>query len=183
MDFNMLIQMFVPFTLELLIGSIILFNKPLDFRFKAPISIIGGLLISSLTTFGVILYLHFFCSFENWKELINIISFLIPFIGVYFALLFAYKQNAMKLILTVTIAYTFQAACYHLFVVLLDTGIQSELYKQFGEDWYVNVYPVVSEIFKGVTKISIYVLLYFTIAKLYRNYHKYNGALLISSCI
>ena len=78
----------------MLIGGIMLIKHPLRFRFKPYISIPVSLLIAFASCFMVILGLYFFVKPNQWNELVNIIAYTIPVIGLFFAFFFAYKEGA-----------------------------------------------------------------------------------------
>ena len=173
MDFRTLLQMFIPFTIEMIVSVIMLIKHPLRFRFKAYISIPVGLLIALASTFVVILGLHFLFKPQNWNEILNIISYTIPVIGFFFAFFFAYKINVPQLLLALAVAYTFQAMAYHWVTIVFDTGLQGVLYDALGDNKFQAVYPFIYNIGSWVVKIGIYVGCYFSIARIYVKYSKY----------
>ena len=173
MDFGTLLQMFIPFTVEMIVSIVMLIKHPLRFRFKAYISIPVGLLIAFASAFMVILGLHFLFKPQDWNEILNIVSYTIPVIGFFFAFFFAYKINVPQLLLAVSVAYTFQAMTYHWVTIVFDTGLQGALYDLLGENKFQTVYPVIYNIGSWVVKIGVYVLCYFLIARIYVKYSKY----------
>lgn len=173
MDLNTLIIMFVSFTVEMIVSSIMLIKHPLRFRFKPYISIPVGLLIAFSSTFLVILGLHFFFKAEDWNEILNIVSYTIPVIGLFFAIWFAYKISVPQIIILLAVAYTFQSMAYQWTIIAFETGIQGVLYNSFGEDWYNAYYPIIYNVGSIIIKASIYVACYFLIARFYKKYSKY----------
>ena len=173
MDLNTLMLMFISFTIEMLIAGVMLVKHPLRFRFKAYISIPVGLLIAFASSFIVILGLYFFVKPEQWNELINIISYTIPVIGLFFAFFFAYKESAPQIILILAVAYTFQSMAYQWTKIVFDTGLSLALYNSLGQDWYNAYYNLLSTIGTYLVKIGIYVASYFLIARTYIKYSKY----------
>ena len=173
MDFNTLMFMFISFTVEMLIGGIMLIKHPLRFRFKPYISIPVSLLIAFASCFMVILGLYFFVKPSQWNELVNIIAYTIPVIGLFFAFFFAYKEGAPQIILILAVAYTFQSMAYQWTKIVFDTGLALTLYNTMGQDWYNAYYNLLSTIGTYVVKIGIYVGCYFLIAKTYVKYSKY----------
>ena len=173
MDLKTLLVMFISFTVEMIIASVMLVRHPLRFRFKPYISIPVGLVIAFASTFIVILGLHFFFKPEDWKELLNIIAYTIPVIGLFFAFWFAYKISAPQIMLMLAVAYTFQSMAYQWTVIAFETGIQGYLYSAMGEDWYNAYYNLLYNIGSYLIKIGIYVACYFLIARTYKKYSKY----------
>lgn len=173
MDFGTLLQMFLPFTIEMIVSVVMLTKHPLRFRFKAYISIPVGLIIAFASCFAVILGLHFFFKAEDWNEFLNIVSYTIPVIGVFFAFFFAYKQSIPQLLLAVSVAYTFQAMAYHWATIVFDTGIQGVLYQAMGDQTFNSAYPVIYNVGSWLVKIGVYVACYFLIARTYVKYSKY----------
>ena len=112
MDLKTLLIMFITFTVEMLVASIMLIKHPLRFRFKPYISLPFGILMASSTTAIVIIGLYCFCKPQQWNEALNIVSYVIPLIGIFGGLLFAYKISIPKLILLLSVAYTFQHMAY-----------------------------------------------------------------------
>ena len=170
MDLKTLMMMFIPFTVEMLVCGIMLIKHPLRFRFKAYISIPVGLLIAFASTFAVIFGLYFL---NKWNEIINILSYTIPVIGVFFAFFFAYKIKVPQLILMLAVAYTFQSMAYQYTVCAFETGIQGVLYNAFGQEWFNANYQIVYYIGAYFIKIVTYVGCYFLIARTYKKYSKY----------
>ena len=173
MDLSMLFQMFLIFTTEMIVASVMLFKHPLRFRFKAYISIPFGLLIAYGVSVGVVLGLYFWCKPEQWNELVNILVYTICVAGVYGALFFAYKISIPQLTLLLSVAYTFQHMAYQWSALVLDTGIQGELYKAMGEEAYKYWQPILYNIANYTIRIGIYVASYFLIARPYKKYSKY----------
>ena len=176
MDLTMLMMMFISFALEMLVASIMLIKHPLRFRFKAYISIPVGLIISLSTTFVVIFGLHFFCKPEQWNETINIISYVIPLIGIFGGLIFAYKIKIPQLVLLLSVAYTFQHMAYQWGTLLVDVITQTSLYNGLGQEAYFQNYQTISTITSIATyliRAGIYVACYFLIARPYVKYSKY----------
>ena len=122
MDLKTLMIMFLTFTTEMIISGVMLIKHRLTFRFKPYISIPVGLLIAYGTALGVIFGLHFWFKPENWTEAVNIIAYTIPVVAIYGAFLFAYKIKPLKLLLTISVAYTFQHMAYQIVSLVLDTG-------------------------------------------------------------
>ena len=173
MDLQTLLVMFISFTIEMIIASVMLVRHPLRFRFKPYISIPVGLLIAFASTFVVILGLYFFFKPEDWKELLNIVAYTIPVIGLFFAFWFAYKISAPQIMLMLAVAYTFQSMAYQCTVIAFETGIQGFLYQKLGEDWYNAYYNLIYNIGSYLIKIGVYVACYFLIARTYKKYSKY----------
>ena len=173
MDLAMLFQMFLIFTTEIIIASVMLFKHPLRFRFKPYISIPVGLLIAYGVSVGVALGLYFWCKPEQWNEFVNILVYTICVAGVYFALFFTYKISIPQLTLLLSVAYTFQHMAYQWATLILDTGLQAEWYKAMGEEAYKYWQPILYNICNYTIRIGIYVASYFLIARLYKKYSKY----------
>ena len=129
MNLSTLLTMFITFVIEMLVASVMLIKHPLRFRFKACISIPVGLLIAFASAFLVIIPLWQFVKIEQWNEFINIISYLIPVIGVFGGLLFAYKFKVPELVLLLSVAYTFQHMAYQWSTLLIDVITQNALFK------------------------------------------------------
>lgn len=173
MDLSMLFQMFLIFTTEIIVSSIMLFKHPLRFRFKAYISVPVGLLIAYGAAVGVVLGLYFWCKPENWNEFVNILVYFICVAGVYFALFFTYKITIPQLTLLLSVAYTFQHMAYQWATLILDTGLQGEWYKAMGPEAYQAYQPILYNICNYTIRIGIYAGCYFLIARPYKKYSKY----------
>ena len=172
-DLKTAIMMFVTFTVEMLVAAIMLKKHKFAFRFKPYISIPCGLLIAFSGGVAMIIYLTQFFDATKWNEAWNIFVYTIPALTVFGGLLFAYKINITKLLLTLSVAYTFQHMAYQWVTVVLDTGLQGKLYQAFGQDWYVAYYPILSNIITYTIKIGVYAGCYFLIARAYIKYSKY----------
>ena len=173
-DLKTAIMMFVTFTIEMLVAAIMLKKHKLAFRFKPYISIPCGLLIAFSGGVAMIIFLSQFFDISKWNEAWNIFVYTIPVITIFGGLFFAYKVSIPKLLLTISVAYTFQHMAYQWATVVLDTGLQGKLYEAFGQEWYVNVYQnVLSYIITYTIKIGVYVGCYFLIARTYIKYSKY----------
>ena len=173
MDLKTLMIMFLTFTTEMIISGVMLIKHRLTFRFKPYISIPVGLLIAYGTALGVIFGLHFWFKPENWTEAVNIIAYTIPVVAIYGAFLFAYKIKPLKLLLTISVAYTFQHMAYQIVSLVLDTGLQGRLYTMMGQEAFVKYYPTISNIITYTLKVGVYVGCFFGIARLYVKYSKY----------
>ena len=173
MDFATLLQMFLPFTIEMIVSCVMLIKHPLKFRFKPYISIPVGLLIAFASTFLVILGLRFWFKPQDWNEILNILSYTVPVIGLFFAFFFAYKISVPQLLLALSVAYTFQSMAYQWVTIAFDTGIQNTLYQSLGQDKFNSLYPIIYNVGSWVIKIGIYVACYFLIARTYVKYSKY----------
>ena len=176
MDLNTLLSMFISFTLEMLIASVMLIKHRLRFRFKAYISIPVGLLIAFAFTFVSILGLHFFVKPEQWNEIINIVAYVIPLIGIFGGVLFAYNIKIPQLILLLSVAYTFQHMAYQWSTILVDIAFNTITYNSMGQEAYFNnqqTISVISSILTYVVRAGIFVASYFLIARPYAKYSKY----------
>lgn len=159
-----LMTMFITFTLEMLVAGVMLIKHPLRFRFKPYIAIPVALVIAFGTTFGVIFGLNAYLTpdLNRWNAFINILSYTIPVIGIFFAFFFAYKISVPQLLLMLSVAYTFQSTAYQCVTLILDTGLRTA-------EWN----SVVSDIANYAIKICIYAACYFLIARTYKKYSKY----------
>ena len=173
MDLKTLFLMFIPFTCEVIISMIMLLRHPLRFRFKPYISIPIGLLIAFASSLAVIFGLRYLFKPEDWKEWLNILSYTIPVIGIYFAFFFAYKIEPTRLLLNLAVAYTFQSMAYQFVNIVFETGLQGQLVKWFGEEWYQQYYSIFYNICSYTLKIGVYVACYFLMARSYKKYSKY----------
>lgn len=173
MDLNTLITMFITFTSEIIIAGVMLIKNRLNFRFKPQISIPVGLLIAFGSAFIVIFGLYLFIKPEDWTELVNISAYTIPFAGVFFAFWFSYKLKPAQLLLTLFVAYTFQHLAYQVSTLILDTGLSRTLYIELGQEEFAKVYPLISNLVTYSTKVIVFVLCFFFIARLYTKYSKY----------
>ena len=176
MDLKTLLMMFITFTVEMLVASIMLIKHPLRFRFKPYISIPFGILMAFSTTAIVIIGLYCFCKPEQWNEALNIVSYVIPLIGIFGGLLFAYKISIPKLILLLSVAYTFQHMAYQWGTLLVDVIFNKALYDGIGHDAYINNYQTIyniSQVLTYLIRIGVFVACYFLIARPFRKYSKY----------
>ena len=173
MDLQTVLTMFISFTVEFIVAGVMLIKHRLSFRFKPYIAIPVGLLIAFSGGIFVALCLHFWCTYENWNEVVNILSYTIPCITIFGGFLFAYKIGIKKLLLTLAVAYTFQHMAYQWTRVVLDTGLQAILYNNLGQEWYFAHYSTFSNIVSYSIKVLVYVGCYFVIARTYVKYSKY----------
>ena len=176
MDLTTLLMMFISFTIEMLVASIMLIKHPLRFRFKPYISIPVGLLIAFGSAFLVIFPLWKFTKPEQWNEFLNIISYLIPTIGIFGALIFAYKIKITQLVLLLSVAYTFQHMAYQWSTLLIDVITQNALYRGLGQEAYFQNYQTISlftSLGTNLVRIGIFVASYFLIARPFKKYSKY----------
>ena len=160
----------------MLVASIMLIKHPLRFRFKPYISIPVGLLIAFGSAFLVIFPLWKFTKPEQWNELLNIISYLIPTIGIFGALIFAYKIKITQLVLLLSVAYTFQHMAYQWSTLLIDVITQNALYRGLGQEAYFQNYQTISlftSLGTNLVRIGIFVASYFLIARPFKKYSKY----------
>lgn len=165
--------MFISFTVEMILSCLMLIKHPLRFRFKPYISIPVGLLIAFGSALMVIFGLRYLFKPEDWNEVINILAYTIPVIGIYFAFFFAYKVKFNELLIMVSVAYTFQSMAYQWTCIAFDTGIQGAIYNNLGQDWYLKYYPIIYNIGSYTLKVLVYVACYFLIARTYVKYSKY----------
>ena len=172
-DLKTAITMFVTFTIEMLVAAVLLKKHKLAFRFKPYIAIPCGLLIAFSGGVAMIIFLTQFFDVTKWNEAWNIFVYTIPVITIFGGLFFAYKISVPKLLLTLSVAYTFQHMAYQVVTIVLDTGLQGKLYEAFGQDWYMNYYQIFSNIVTYTTKVGVYVACYFAIARTYVKYSKY----------
>ena len=172
-DLKTAITMFVTFTIEMLVAAVLLKRHKLAFRFKPYIAIPCGLLIAFSGGVAMIIFLTQFFDVTKWNEAWNIFVYTIPVITIFGGLFFAYKTTIPKLLLTLSVAYTFQHMAYQAVTIVLDTGLQGKLYEAFGQDWYMNYYQIFSNIVTYTIKVGTYVLFYFAIARTYVRFSKY----------
>ena len=176
MDLNTLLTMFLSFTIEMLISSVMLIKHRLRFRFKPYIAIPVGLLIAFGFAFVSILGLYFFVKPEQWNEIINIVVYIIPLFGLFGAVWFAYKIKIPQIILLVSVAYTFQHMAYQWSTLLVDILFNTALYNGMGQEAYFNnqqTISLISSILTYVIRAGIFVASYFLIARPYVKYSKY----------
>ena len=176
MDLNTLLIMFISFTIEMLIASVMLIKHRLRFRFKAYISIPVGLLISFAGASISVIGLYFFVKPEQWNEIINIVVYVIPLIGIFGGILFAYKIKVPQLILLLSVAYTFQHMAYQWSTIFVDILFNTIMYNSLGQEGYVNnqtTISLVSTILTYAIRGGIFVASYFLIARPYVKYSKY----------
>lgn len=170
---NTFLTNFISFAAEIIIAGVLLLKKRLDFRFKPYISIPVGLIIAFGTAVGCAFWADYYTTNIKWDEFINIITYIVAYAGVLGAFFFAYNKSLPSLILTLSIAYTFQSISYQCTCLILDTGLQMSLYQTYGQEWYTVNYPIISKIIEYFTKAVVYVACYFLIARPYRKYSNY----------
>lgn len=171
MDINMLLTMFISFTVEFLIAGVMLIKHRLTFRFKPYISIPIGLLIAFTGAILSIIGLHFFVKPEQWNQALNIAVYTIPVITIFFGFFFAYKMNPLSLLLLLSVAYTFQHMAYQTGVIVLDTGLNGQIYNAVNGD--MNAYNFIYNLILYNLKFAVYVVCFFFIARPYAKYSKY----------
>lgn len=170
-DYPQLLTMFFSFTIEIVVAGILLLRKKTNFRFKWYISVPIGILmvvISALLPVFGLKYLP-----VEWNIPMNILAYTVPFLCIYGAFLFTYKVSPLSLILTMSIAYTFQSMAYQATSLVLDTGLQGALLNSMGQDMYNTYYPIISRVLEHSTIIIAYIVFYFVIARTYVKYSKY----------
>jgi hypothetical protein len=161
--------MFISFTVEMIVACVMLIKHPLTFRFKAYISIPVGLIIAFSGAVIDICGLYFFVKPEQWNELINIVVYTLTAASIFGGFLFAYKIKVPQLLLLLSVAYTFQHMAYQWGVIVLDTGLNAQIFKAVGETYYSLVYNLILYTVKG----GVFVASYFLIARYYIKYSKY----------
>ena len=178
MDLKTLLTMFISFTVEILVASVLLIKHRLTFRFKPYISIPVGLLIASSGAVANIIGLHFFVKPEQWNEFLNIAVYTIPIITIYGGLLFAYKIKPLSLMLLLSVAYTFQHMAYQVGVLVLDTGLGGKIFQALYNESeaievIVNRFNIIYNSILYTLKTGVFVACYFFIARYYVKYSKY----------
>ncbi len=178
MDLKTLLTMFISFTVEILVASVLLIKHRLTFRFKPYISIPVGLLIASSGAVINIIGLHFFVKPEQWNEFLNIAVYTIPIFTIYGGLLFAYKIKPLSLMLLLSVAYTFQHMAYQVGVLVLDTGLGGKIFQALYNESeaievIVNRFNIIYNSILYTLKTGVYVACYFLIARYYVKYSKY----------
>lgn len=168
MDLKTLLTMFISFTVELIVSGIMLIKHRLTFRFKPYISIPVGLLIASIGAVVNIIGLYNFVKPEQWNEWLNIAVYTIPVFTIFGGFFFAYKIKPLNLMLLLSVAYTFQHMAYQVSTIVLDTGLNYQIYSNLGS----NAELVSNLILYGV-KVLVFVGCYFFIARYYVKYSKY----------
>ena len=172
-DLNTAITMFTTFTIEIIVACILLIRHKLAFRFKPYISIPCGLLMACSGGAAMIIFLTQFFDVQKWNEAWNIFVYTIPTVTIFIGFFFAYKISVPKLLLTLSVAYTFQHMAYQWVTIVLDTGLQGKLINSLGFEWYQNYYQIISYIVTYTIKVAVYVGCYFIIARTYIKYSKY----------
>ncbi len=178
MDLKTLLTMFISFTVEILVASVLLIKHRLTFRFKPYISIPVGLLIASSGAVINIIGLHFFVKPEQWNEFLNIAVYTIPIFTIYGGLLFAYKIKPLSLMLLLSVAYTFQHMAYQVGVLVLDTGLGGKIFQALYNESeaievIVNRFNIIYNSILYTLKTGVFVACYFLIARYYVKYSKY----------
>lgn len=178
MDLKTLLTMFISFTVEILVASVLLIKHRLTFRFKPYISIPVGLLIASSGAVANIIGLHNFVKPEQWNELLNIAVYTIPIFTIYGGLLFAYKIKPLSLMLLLSVAYTFQHMAYQVGVLVLDTGLSGKIFQALYNESeaievIVNRFNIIYNSILYTLKTGVFVACYFLIARYYVKYSKY----------
>ena len=178
MDLKTLLTMFISFTVEILVASVLLIKHRLTFRFKPYISIPVGLLIASSGAVVNIIGLHFFVKPEQWNEFLNITVYTIPILTIYGGLLFAYKIKPLSLMLLLSVAYTFQHMAYQVGVLVLDTGLGGKIFQALYNESeaievIVNRFNIIYNSILYTLKTGVFVACYFFIARYYVKYSKY----------
>ena len=163
--------MFISFTVEFLIAGIMLIKHRLTFRFKPYIAIPVGLLIAFSGAAINVVGLYNFVKPEQWNQALNIAVYTIPVFTIFGGFLFAYKIKPLNLLLLLSVAYTFQHMAYQIGVIVLDTGLNGEIYKAVNGN--IEAYNTFYNIILYSLRALVYVACYFTIARLYVKYSKY----------
>ena len=171
MDLKTLLTMFVSFTVEIIIAGVMLIKHRLTFRFKPYISIPVGLLIASAGAALNVVGLYNFVKPEQWSEWLNIVVYTIPVFTIFGGFLFAYKIKPLNLMLLLSVAYTFQHMAYQFGTIILDTGLNVEIYQAVNGNY--NQYETIYNLILYTTKVLVYVGCYFAIARYYVKYSKY----------
>ena len=169
MDLNTLLSMCISFTIEMIVAGILLTKHRLTFRFKAYIAIPIGLIIACSGGAFDVIWLYFFLKPEQWNEFINIAVYAIATATIFVGFFFAYKIRIPNLLLLLSVAYTFQHMAYQWGIIILDTGLNSVIYKAVGEANYSLIYNILLY----NIKVGVFVACYFLIARFYIKYSKY----------
>lgn len=169
MDLNTLLSMFISFTVEMIVAGVMLIKHRLTFRFKAYIAIPIGLIIACSGGAFDVIWLYFFLKPEQWNEFINIAVYAIAIATIFVGFFFAYKIRIPNLLLLLSVAYTFQHMAYQWGIIILDTGLNSVIYKAVGEANYSLIYNILLY----NIKVGVFVACYFLIARFYIKYSKY----------
>jgi len=169
MDLNTLLSMFISFTVEMIVAGVMLIKHRLTFRFKAYIAIPIGLIIACSGGAFDVIWLYFFLKPEQWNEFINIAVYAIATATIFVGFFFAYKIRIPNLLLLLSVAYTFQHMAYQWGIIILDTGLNSVIYKAVGEANYSLIYNILLY----NIKVGVFVACYFLIARFYIKYSKY----------
>ena len=169
MDLNTLLTMFISFTVEFIVAGVMLIKHRLTFRFKPYISIPVGLLIASSGAVINIIGLYNFVKPEQWNEWLNIAVYTIPVFTIFGGFIFAYKIKPLNLMLLLSVAYTFQHMAYQLGIIVLDTGLTSQLYNNLDSHTAEIIYNIILYTVKTLAFVGFY----FGIARYYAKYSKY----------
>ena len=163
-----LLTMFISFTIEIIVAGVMLIKHPLTFRFKPYISIPVGLLIAC--SGGAFSVVFVYSILKHWNEVLNVVVYTIPILTIFCGFLFAYKISPLNLMLLLSVAYTFQHMAYQSGVIVLDTGLSTQIFYGVGGD--INLYNFFYNLILYTIKAGVYVACYFTIARTYVKYSK-----------
>ena len=164
-----LLTMFISFTIEIIVAGVMLIKHPLTFRFKPYISIPVGLLIAC--SGGAFSIVFVYSILKHWNEVLNVVFYTIPILTIFCGFLFAYKISPLNLMLLLSVAYTFQHMAYQSGVIVLDTGLSTQIFYGVGGD--INLYNFFYNLILYTIKAGVYVACYFSIARTYVKYSKY----------
>ena len=124
----MALNIFGPFMLEVTLACFLLTKNKKNFRFKPYITIP----IAAVCILGSPFLVSYLITLLGWNEFINIGAYTFLLIVVYFSYFLVYKVNWSSLLLTVSIANTFQHVGYQMGIIVLDT-ILGSVWQNIGE--------------------------------------------------
>lgn len=151
-------SMLFSFVTELLIAALLLMPKKNKFRKSFFWRIPLGLLISYGTSVGCLAWI----ASVEWGLWVNIAIYTLMFVAVIFSLWLVFDYSINRIVLLSIVAYTIQHMAYQTGVLVLDTGLNSQLYSNVPEQqgWLYNLILY-------STKFIVYVLCYFGLARIY----------------
>lgn len=173
--FNSFINLFLPFTVQVVVAAFLLVREKANFRFKAYISIPLAVVIAFGGAFAVALTVAYI---GVWNENANILAYTVLVVFIYSAFLLLYKIPPFELILMIAIAHTFEHVSYQISKVILDTGLSEYLWSQLGN----GMWPLYTGL-GYIIRALVFVGMYFIIARPSLKVKKYDVSIFMCVAI
>ncbi len=172
MNWQLYIEVFALFVIQLSIAMVMLTPEKLSFRFKKPwmtiLSIVGALVIS----LGGAFLACWFCVNVAWNVWVNIGVYLFMTVCVFGSYYLVYPAKISQALLINIVAYTIQHMAYQFMEIVFNLGLNRFYYNAFYEN-SVDTYNLVYKITLYTGYVASYIVAYFAICRPYIKNCKY----------